>query len=70
MRQVQELKAETRSGAGKGPSYQTRQKGFVPGVLYGGKDKPENVAVGQRDLERLVETGTFLTTLFMLDVDG
>jgi large subunit ribosomal protein L25 len=42
----------------------------VPAVLYGGKDQPENVSVGQRDLERHVDTGNFLTTLFMLDVNG
>jgi len=70
MRQVQELKAETRSGAGKGPSFQTRSKGFVPAVLYGGKNAPENVSVGAHELSRHVETGTFLTTLFMLDING
>ena len=43
MRQVQDLKAEARSGTGKGPSYQTRQKGFIPGVLYGGKNLANNL---------------------------
>ena len=33
-------------------------------------DEPENVAVDGRTLERHVETGDFLTTLFMLDVGG
>ena len=36
MAQVQELKAETRGGTGKGPAFQARQKGLVPGVVYGG----------------------------------
>lgn len=70
MRQVQELKAEARKGTGKGPSYQTRQKGFIPAVLYGGKESPENVAVERQTLERHVGTGSFLTTLFHLDIDG
>src|ERR1700743_2635330 len=70
MRQVQKLKDEARKGTGKGPSYQTRTRGLVPGVLYGGKDAPENVAVERHALERHVETGNFLTTLFMLDVEG
>jgi large subunit ribosomal protein L25 len=70
MRQVQDLKAEARKGTGKGPSYQTRRKGFVPGVLYGGKGQPENVAVDRHTLERQVETGNFLTTLYMLDIEG
>jgi large subunit ribosomal protein L25 len=70
MRQVQDLKVEARQGTGKGPSYQTRQKGFVPGVLYGGKNAPENLSVERHALERQVETGNFLTTLYMLDVGG
>src|ERR1700743_3745039 len=64
MRNVQDLKAEARTGTGKGPSFQTRQKGLIPGVLYGGKDKPENVAVSRHELEQHVGTGNFLTTLF------
>jgi large subunit ribosomal protein L25 len=70
MRETQELRAEPRSGTGKGASFQIRRKGLVPGVVYGGKDAPENVSVDYRTLERHVETGTFLTTLFMLELNG
>src|SRR5580704_12772885 len=70
MAQVQELKAEVRGGTGKGPAFQARQKGLVPGVIYGGEGKPQNVAVDGHALERQVEAGSFLTTLFMLDVGG
>jgi large subunit ribosomal protein L25 len=70
MRQIQDLAAEPRSGTGKGPAYQARQKGFIPAVVYGGDGTPENVQVPQRDLERQIEKGSFLTSLFMLDVAG
>ena len=70
MAKIQELKAEARSGKGKGPAFQARQKGQIPGVIYGGKGNPENVAVDGRTLERHIEAGHFLTTLFMLDVAG
>src|SRR5471032_1180596 len=70
MAQVQELKAEVREGTGKGPAYQARAKGLIPGIVYGGKDQPQTVAVDFRTLERHVEAGSFLTTLFMLDVAG
>jgi len=70
MAQVQELKVEARVGTGKGPAYQARFKGLIPGVIYGGKGEPENVAVDGRTLERHVEAGHFLTTLFMLDLAG
>jgi len=70
MAQVQELKAESRNGTGKGPAFQARQKGLIPAVVYGGTGQPQNVAVDGRTLERQIEAGHFLTTLFMLDVGG
>jgi large subunit ribosomal protein L25 len=70
MAQIQELKVEARSGTGKGPAYQARLKGQIPAVVYGGAGKPQNVAVDSRTLERHVEAGHFLTTLFLLDVAG
>ena len=70
MAQVQELKAEAREGRGKGPSYQARIKGLIPGIVYGGKGEPETVNVDARTLERHIEKGGFLTTLLMLDVAG
>ena len=70
MAQAQALKVEARDGTGKGPAYQARLKGLIPAVVYGGSDKPMNVAVDSRTLERAIEAGHFLTTLFTLDGAG
>lgn len=70
MRAIQELTAQTRPGTGKGPAYQSRSKGMIPGVVYGGGTAPETVAIDRHQLERHALTGTFLTTLFVLDVAG
>ena len=70
MAQVQELKVETRDGTGKGPAYQARLKGLIPAIVYGGTATPQNVSVDSRTLERHVEAGHFLTTLFLLDIAG
>ena len=70
MRETQELRAEPRTGTGKGAAFQTRLKGHVPAVIYGGEQAPENVSVEQRSLERQYEKGTFTTSLVMLDVNG
>ena len=67
MAQVQELKVETRDGRGKGPAYQSRQKGLIPAIVYGGTANPETIAVDSRTLERHIEKGAFLTTLLMLE---
>jgi large subunit ribosomal protein L25 len=70
MREMQQLSAQTRSGTGKGAAFRVRQKGLVPAIVYGGDGTPETISLAQRDLERHVSTGTFLTTPFMLQVDG
>jgi large subunit ribosomal protein L25 len=68
MRETQLLEAEARPGRGKGAAFHVRQTGFIPGIVYGGGAQPEPVSVSQRELERHVSTGTFLTTPFMLKV--
>ena len=70
MAQFQELKAEAREGTGKGPAYRARAKSQIPGIVYGGSSQPETVTVDFRTLERHVEAGHFLTTLFMLELGG
>jgi large subunit ribosomal protein L25 len=66
MREMQELGAEPRQGRGKGHAFQTRSKGQVPGIVYGGNEAPEPISVEYRELERLASKATFLTTPFML----
>ena len=51
MAQVQELKAEAREGRGKGPSYQARQKGLIPAIVYG----PPPSGMGSTDEHVTVE---------------
>jgi len=70
MREMQELSAEARAGTGKGPAYRARTQGLVPAIIYGGGDAPEPVSLDRQRLERHTATGTFLTTLFMLDIGG
>jgi large subunit ribosomal protein L25 len=70
MREMLEIAAEKRAGTGKGPAYQMRLKGHIPAVVYGGNGEPENISVESRMLERHAVKGTFLTTLFTLDVAG
>src|SRR5258708_3559865 len=70
MREMQELVAEPRALTGKGPAYQTRRKGLIPAIMYGGDGGPFPVQVSQREIERQIEKGSFLTTLILLDVAG
>jgi large subunit ribosomal protein L25 len=70
MSKIQELKVEAREGRGKGPAYQARIKGLIPAIIYGGTAEPQTINVDARTLERHVEAGHFLTTLFNLDIAG
>jgi large subunit ribosomal protein L25 len=70
MRQIQELSVERRLGTGKGPAYQTRRNGHIPAIVYGGKEEPLSVSVDALTLTRHVESGSFLTTPFLLNLDG
>lgn len=70
MREIQELIVQPRPGTGKGPSYQTRLKGLIPAIIYGGNEDPETIAVDGHSLELTVEKGAFLTTLLTLKEDG
>jgi large subunit ribosomal protein L25 len=70
MRQIEDIVATPRTGTGKGPAFQARKKGFIPAIMYGGDGGPFPLQVVQRDLERQIEKGAFLTTLFMLDIEG
>jgi large subunit ribosomal protein L25 len=70
MAELQTLRAEPRANLGKGPSYQTRLKGFIPAIVYGGKEQPQTVQVEERGFSKLYGAGHLLSTLFMLDVNG
>ena len=70
MAAIKQLAVTARSGIGKGAARSVRREGKVPGVIYGGGDKPEPITVEYKELNKLVYAGHFLTTIFELDIDG
>ena len=70
MAAIKELAAVTRSGTGKGAARHVRREARVPGVIYGGGEKPEPISVDFKDLNKHIYAGHFLTTIFELDVGG
>jgi large subunit ribosomal protein L25 len=65
-----ELKAANREGTGKAVNRAIRKEGRVPGVIYGGEQAPENVTVEYKEIFKQVQTGHFLSTVYMLDLGG
>ena len=70
MAELTELKATAREGTGKLANRALRAQKMVPGVVYGGETAPANVALEYKNVWLHYQTGHFLSTVYMLDVDG
>lgn len=70
MAELIEIKATARAAAGKVAARALRAKKMVPAVVYGGQQAAENVALEYRHLWQHYQTGNFLSTVYLLDVDG
>ncbi|MGQ0559014.1 MAG: 50S ribosomal protein L25/general stress protein Ctc [Sphingosinicella sp.] len=64
------LSAEPRDRAGKGASRALRNSGRVPAILYGEKQPPQAVHVEERALVRILNSGHFMNSIVMVEVDG
>jgi large subunit ribosomal protein L25 len=65
-----QLSVQKRDMVGKGAARAVRRQGLVPGVIYGDKKNPEPISIVRGELERQLQTGKFLSTLFTVEVAG
>ena len=70
MSDMVELKAEERTVTGSVEARKMRMGNSIPGIIYGGNKKPKMVSLERKALWKQVETGYFLSTVYMLNVDG
>lgn len=70
MAQVRSLKIQARERTGTGGARATRRQGLIPGVVYGGKDKPASIAIETRELEKAMTGGRFTSSLFEVELSG
>ena len=64
------LKAIKRDKLSSGSNSKLRASGFIPAILYGGKDPNENISVNKKDLSNIINSDTFLSKVLELDIDG
>ena len=69
-REIVDLKAEVRTGTGKGAARQARREGTVPGIIYGDGAEPQPIKMNYNYLLTKLRQGRFLQTLFNLKVEG
>ena len=67
---VKELKAQARSGVGKGAARALRRQGLVPAVIYGDKKPATPISVSYNEINKRIYAGGFLSHTFTIDVDG
>ena len=64
------LKAIKRENTSSGSNNKLRAEGFVPAILYGGKDPNQNISVEKKAIKNIVNSDTFLSKVLELDIDG
>ena len=64
------LKAIKRESTSSGSNNKLRSEGFVPAILYGGKDANLNISIQMKEIKNLVNSDTFLSKVLEIDIDG
>ena len=64
------LKAIKRETATAGQLNKLRESGFIPAILYGGKDPNAKISVDKKLITNILKSESFLSTVLELDVDG
>ncbi len=64
------LKATKRENLSTGSTKKLRAQGFIPCILYGGKDTNQNISVSKKEISNIINSDTFLSKVLEIDVDG
>src|SRR5690349_16167766 len=62
--------AESRTETGKNANRRLRVSGKIPGVLYGEKKQPRQIAVAPKEIAAILRSASGENTLFDLQLDG
>ena len=64
------LKATKRESLSTGSTNKLRSEGFIPAILYGGKDPNLNISISKKEILSMIYSDTFLSKVLELDLDG
>ena len=64
------LKAIKRETATSGQLKKLRGSGFIPAILYGGKDPNTKISVEKKIIKNILNSESFLSSVLKLEVDG
>tara|TARA_B100000408_G_scaffold78279_1_gene59734 strand:+ start:236 stop:1030 length:795 start_codon:yes stop_codon:yes gene_type:complete len=64
------LKATKRTTTSSGQINKLRSDGFIPAILYGGEKNNINISLKKIHLKDIINTETFMSKVYDLDIDG
>ena len=69
MAQAIALKAEERQGTGTGVARALRREGKIPGIIYGGKNEPQPIAVDLKAVNAEIQKPGFFSRVYSVEMD-
>ena len=64
------LKATKRLNLTSVSNNKLRAEGYIPAILYGGKDPNQNISISKKEVSNIINSDTFLSKVLELEVDG
>ena len=64
------LKATKRENNSSGSINKLRATGFIPAILYGGKDPNQKISIEKKDIRDIINSDNFLSKVLELDIEG
>ena len=64
------LKATKRESVTSGDINKLRERGFIPAILYGGKDPNAKISIDKKSVKGVLNSESFLSKVVELDIDG
>ena len=64
------LAASERQSEGKSANRNLRRSGYIPGVLYGGKEEPKKISIMEKDIVKATEIAGFATQILQISIEG
>ena len=64
------LKATKRETITAGQLSKLREGGFIPAILYGGKDPNAKISIEKKNIKNVLNSESFLSSVLDLDLDG
>ena len=64
------LKATKRESASSGSTNKLRATGFIPAILYGGKNPNQKISIEKKAVREIINSENFLSKVLELDIEG